>query len=91
MVAKRLFSSPVLFAHDTGYRPRDVGPLALRIWSVLIGGVTVYCTYALAMLLLRDETIAIAAASINAFMPSFVRLSATINNDSLAIAFSVIT
>lgn len=80
--------SQVLFAYGAGHGPRDLGPLALRIWSVLIGGVTVYCSYALAMLLLRNEAVAIAAASICAFTPSFVRLSATINNDSLAIAFS---
>lgn len=83
--------SPFCFARENGFSTHDVGPLALRLSSLLLGAMTVYFTYALGLMLRLDEAIAIAGSAFCAFIPSFMRLSATINNDSLAIAFSTLS
>lgn len=82
------FASPLLFLHQRGFSRRDAGPYVLRIWSVLLGGISIYLTYSIGMILFCRESIAVAGAAMNVLIPSFTRLSATINNDTLAIALS---
>lgn len=56
----------------------------LRLWSVLMGIVTVLTVYQIGRLILPSEPwITIAAAVLTAFNPSFVFMSSTIHHDSL--------
>ncbi len=61
----------------------------IRLLSVLLGAGTVYFTYRLALELAPEQhTLALAAAGFAAFTPMFVFISASVNNDNLAILFS---
>jgi hypothetical protein len=61
----------------------------IRLLSVLLGAMTVYFTYRLALEVLPGQTgLALAAAAFTAFTPMFVFVSASVNNDNLAIALS---
>jgi hypothetical protein len=61
----------------------------IRILSVLLGAATVYFTYRLALELWpTDEGLALAAAAFTAFTPMFVFISASVNNDNLAITLA---
>lgn len=61
----------------------------IRLLSVLLGAVTVYCTYRLALEVLPARNgVALAAAGSVAFTPMFVFVSASVNNDNLAITLS---
>lgn len=63
----------------------------IRLLSVLLGTLTVYFTYRLALELLPGQTaVALAAAAFTAFTPMFVFISASVNNDTLAIALAAI-
>jgi uncharacterized membrane protein YidH (DUF202 family) len=64
----------------------------IRFLSVLMGAVTVYFTWRLALELLPEQRgLALTAAAITAFTPMFVFISASVNNDNLAIALSAAT
>jgi 4-amino-4-deoxy-L-arabinose transferase-like glycosyltransferase len=64
----------------------------IRFLSVLMGAGTVYFTYRLAREGLPEhEPLALAAAAIAAFTPMFIFISASVNNDNLAIVFSAAT
>jgi hypothetical protein len=61
----------------------------IRLLSVLLGAATVYFTYRLALEAAPGrEGLALAAAGLTAFTPMFVFISASVNNDNLAIALA---
>jgi len=61
----------------------------IRLFSVLLGVGTLLCTYALALLVLPGRpAIAVGAMAINAFIPMFIFVSASVNNDNLVIFLS---
>ena len=61
----------------------------IRLLSVLMGAGTVYFTYRLALELApKRHGLALAAAGLTAFTPMFVFISASVNNDNLAILLS---
>jgi hypothetical protein len=61
----------------------------IRLLSVLLGAGTVYFTYRLALELAPGQGgLALAAAGFTAFTPMFLFISASVNNDDLAIFFS---
>ncbi len=62
-----------------------------RLLSILFGAVTVWATYSLVKLLLPDQTmLALAAAAVVAFNPSFLFASALVSNDAPLAAFSAL-
>ena len=67
----------------------------IRLLSVLLGAATVYCTYRLARELLGEtrpaEALALAAGAVTGFTPMFVFISASVNNDNLAVTLSAAT
>jgi 4-amino-4-deoxy-L-arabinose transferase-like glycosyltransferase len=55
-----------------------------RLLSVLMGTVTVWLTYRIALELFPDrEWLALGAAAVNAFTPMFIFISGAVNNDNL--------
>jgi len=61
----------------------------IRLLSVLMGAGTVYFTYRLAQEVVPGQkALALAAASFAAFTPMFLFISASVNNDNLAILLS---
>ena len=61
----------------------------VRLLSVLMGVGTILCTYTLALSLFPDRpAIAAGAMAINAFIPMFIFISASVNNDNLVIFLS---
>ncbi len=61
----------------------------IRLLSVLLGAATVYFTFRLALEARPGrEGVALAAAGFTAFTPMFVFISASVNNDTLAITLS---
>jgi hypothetical protein len=65
----------------------------LRLFSLLLGAVTVACTYGTALAVFGDRrefaaSAAATAAALVAFNPEFLFLSAAVNNDNLVIACS---
>lgn len=64
----------------------------IRLLSVLMGAGTVYFTYRLALELIPErEILALNAAAITAFTPMFLFITASVNNDNLAIVLSAAT
>ena len=58
----------------------------VRLFSVLLGAVTVYLTYLIGKELAPNRPdIALGAAALNAFTPMFLFISGAVNNDNLAI------
>ncbi len=61
----------------------------IRLFSVLLGAGTILCTYTIAFWLFPGQpAIAAAAMAINAFLPMFIFISASVNNDNLVIFLS---
>jgi 4-amino-4-deoxy-L-arabinose transferase-like glycosyltransferase len=55
-----------------------------RLMSVLMGAVTVWLTYRIALELFSDRSwLALGAAAVNAFTPMFIFISGAVNNDNL--------
>lgn len=81
--------SPNLFVHTAleSFPWRD-GPLAMhlaRLWSVLLGGVTLWATWMLGMeVFSRRPAVGLVAASFLAGLPGFLFISGSINNDNAA-------
>jgi len=82
------------------HQPNELGnwqgtALAVRLirWlSVLMGAGAVYFTYRLALEVTPErENLALSAAAITAFTPMFLFISASVNNDNLAIVLSAAT
>jgi hypothetical protein len=78
-----------LAIHDPGFNQWQGTLLAVhivRLFSVLLGAVTVYLTFRIASLSIPSRPdIALGAAALNAFMPMFLFISGAVNNDNLAI------
>ncbi len=61
----------------------------IRFFSVLLSAGTILCTYAIARALFPGHpAIAAGAMAINAFLPMFIFISASVNNDNLVIFLS---
>ena len=61
----------------------------IRIISVLLAAGTVLCTYRLALdLFPKQGSIALTAMAINAFLPMYLFISASVNNDTLVVLLS---
>jgi 4-amino-4-deoxy-L-arabinose transferase-like glycosyltransferase len=57
----------------------------LRFFSLLLGGCTIYITYCIGREVFPEKPIiALTAAGLNAFMPMYVYISASVNNDNLS-------
>ena len=88
-------SNAALFAHQSKtsfWRYSDpVHILALRLFSILLGGITVWASFALARRLLpRQPLIALLSGLLTAVWPQFVYLSRSLNNDGLATSLAVL-
>ncbi len=67
------------------YRLTDGNPYAIRVFSVLIGVIIVWCAYGVARLMFPDSyPIALGVAGFVAFQPQHVHIIASVNNDVLA-------
>jgi hypothetical protein len=78
-----------LAIHDPAADPWSGALLAVRVvrlFSVLLGAVTVYLTYHIATEIAPGRpAVALGAAAINAFLPMFLFISGAVNNDNLAV------
>jgi len=77
------------------WTPRQGAALAVRIlrsFSILLGGITVACTYGLAHLLVPSRRWAVLGATmLCAFNPQFLYVSSTVNNDVMVAATCALT
>jgi hypothetical protein len=85
--------SPVMFNHPAKVSFWSLGMpthlLALRSFSILLGGVTVWASYAAAHRFLPGQPlVALLAALLTAVWPQYVYLSRSLNNDGLATALA---
>ena len=78
-----------LVVHNPSLNPCQGTLLAVRIvrvFSVLLGLMTVYLTYRIGKLVDPNRSeLALGAAAVNAFLPMFLFISGSVNNDNLAI------
>lgn len=84
---------PNLLIHDARERfPWRESALAwhlARLLSIALGGVTIWATWRIAQELFpNDAFMALGAAAFVALLPSFISLSAVVNNDNLVIALA---
>lgn len=74
------------------WRGAVLGVHLTRFFSLLLAVGTLLCTYALGRTLFPDDRpIAVTALALNAFIPMFVFISASVNNDNLVIFLSSLT
>ncbi|MEM4723447.1 MAG: glycosyltransferase family 39 protein [Candidatus Hadarchaeum sp.] len=73
------------------YRGTVLAAHLARFLCVLMGAGTVFCTYALARRLFGQEWLALAAAALNAFIPQFLFINASVNNDVLVSLLSALS
>ncbi|GIK54843.1 MAG: hypothetical protein HND44_21720 [Chloroflexi bacterium] len=78
-----------LTIHNPAWNPWQGTLLAarlVRLFSILLGAATVYLTYRIAREVEPDRPeIRLGAAAVNAFLPMFIFITASVNNDNLAI------
>lgn len=79
--------------HDPPYPPRlrgtELAARVVRLFSTLLGAVTVAAVYFSARLIVPDRpAIALLAAVLTAFNPQFIFISASVNNDNLVTALN---
>jgi hypothetical protein len=78
-----------LTIHNPAWNPWRGTLLAVRLvrlFSILLGAATIYLTYRIAREVEPDRPeIRLGAAAVNAFLPMFLFISASVNNDNLAI------
>ncbi|MEM7335141.1 MAG: phospholipid carrier-dependent glycosyltransferase, partial [Chloroflexota bacterium] len=83
-----------LIVHDPALNPWQGALLAVRIvrlFSVLLGAVTVYFTYKIAQLTWPErEDVVLGATAVLAFTPMFLFISGAVNNDNLIIPLAAI-
>ncbi|MGH2535981.1 MAG: glycosyltransferase family 39 protein [Candidatus Promineifilaceae bacterium] len=81
--------------HDPALNPWQGTLMAVRLVrlaSVALGAVTAYLTFRIARLAAPERpVIALGAAAANAFLPMFVFISASVNNDNLVAPLSSLT
>ncbi len=87
--------SPNFFQHGPAESPPWSGPLLAyhlaRVWSVLLGTLTLAATAALAATVLPGRPLApLAAAGLLGFMPEFLFLSGSVTNDMGAACFGAL-
>ncbi len=64
----------------------------VRLVSIALGGITIWAVYKLGRVLTGDRTaIPLAMAALTATTPQFLFMSAVVNNDNAAVAFSALT
>ena len=64
----------------------------IRLFSLLLSAGTVFCTYRLASVLFPERpSLALSAMAMNAFIPMFLFISASVNNDNLVILLCSLT
>ncbi len=74
------------------YRGTALAVHIVRFLSVLMGAGTVLCTYLIALEVFPGQkTLAAGAAAFNAFVPMFLFISGSVNNDNLTILFCSLT
>ncbi len=74
------------------FKLTDGSLIALRLFSVLIGGIVVSCAYAVGKEVLPERPgIALGAAALVAFLPQHVAILSAVNNDGLTEALIGIT
>jgi 4-amino-4-deoxy-L-arabinose transferase-like glycosyltransferase len=74
------------------YRGTALAVHIVRFLSVLMGAVTVLCTYLIALEVFPGQrTLAAGAAVFNAFVPMFLFISGSVNNDNLTILLCSLT
>ncbi len=78
--------------HDTPHPPLEKTVLAvytLRLFSLLLGGVTVWAVYETTRTLFpHHPALALVAAGVTAFNPMFLFIAASVNNDNLVTALN---
>lgn len=85
---KEGFSLPLVGTYQP-WRGTVLAVHLIRLFSVLLGAGTVLCTYLLAGRLFPGQpAIALGAMALNAFLPMFIFISASLNNDNLAVLLS---
>jgi len=68
------------------YRGTALSAHLVRLVSVLMGAATVLCTYLISRIVFPSQrAVSVVAAAVNAFNPQFIFISASVNNDNLAI------
>ncbi len=76
---------------DWPYRGWVLAWHLVRLLSIALGAVTVWATYHLGRAVLPDQPlIALTMAALTAFTPQFLFMSAVVNNDNAATAFSAL-
>jgi hypothetical protein len=74
------------------YRGTALAVHIVRFLSVLMGAGTVLCTYLIALQIFPGQrTLAAGAAAFNAFVPMFLFISGSVNNDNLTILLCSLT
>jgi hypothetical protein len=74
------------------YRGTALAVHIVRFLSVLMGAVTVLCTYLIALEVYPEQKmLAASAAAFNAFVPMFLFISGSVNNDNLTILLCSLT
>jgi hypothetical protein len=74
------------------YRGTALAVHIVRFLSVLMGAGTVLCTYLIALQVFPEQrTLAAGAAAFNAFVPMFLFISGSVNNDNLTILLCSLT
>lgn len=84
-----------LIVHDPSLSPWRGTLLAVRIvrlFSVLLGGITVFFTYRLAQLTIPErQDVVVGGTAVIAFIPMFLFISGAVNNDNLIIPLATVT
>jgi 4-amino-4-deoxy-L-arabinose transferase-like glycosyltransferase len=79
-------------ARESIFRGTVLAVHIVRMLSVLMGAGTVWLTYAIARRLFPSPAwLALAAAALNAWIPQFIFINASVNNDVLTILLSALT
>jgi len=82
------FHSENIFSPDSDY-PYDVA--FIRLLSLFWGGIAIFFIYKTSLIVFHDNSwLAILSASLVAFLPQFLFITSSINNDNLVIAISSI-
>ncbi len=77
-------------AEDFPWRNTALAVHLIRLLSILFSAGTVALTYFTAFEIKKNRTLAAVAAALVAFNPMFIFISASVNNDSLAVLFATL-
>lgn len=77
---------------DFPWRGAVLGVHLVRLLSLLLGAGTIVCTYRLAAVLMPGQApLIVLATAVNAFLPMFIFISASVNNDNLSTLMASLT